>query len=133
MPREFHRSSRVAQAIHRSLASVLFQQTRDPLLQQVTLTHVDVSRDLGVAKVHFTVRDPETVKEALAALSESAGYLRHEVSREVRLRVAPQLRFLHDESLERGERLTSLIEQARDSDRAARPDDAEASDGDGQS
>jgi ribosome-binding factor A len=133
MPREFHRSSRVAQAIHRSLASVLLQQTRDPLLQQVTLTHVDVSRDLGVAKVHFTVRDPEQSREALAALSESAGYLRHEVSRDVKLRATPQLRFLYDESLERGERLTSLIDEARASDRAASDSDSDPSSGDDQS
>ncbi|MFK7887580.1 MAG: 30S ribosome-binding factor RbfA [Gammaproteobacteria bacterium] len=131
MPREFHRSSRVAQAIHRTLASLLFQQTRDPLLQQVTLTHVDVSRDLGVAKVHFTVRDPELAKEALAALAGGAGFLRREVSREVRLRTTPQLRFLYDESLERGERLTSLIEEARANDRAVSGDDP--ADGDGQS
>lgn len=133
MPREFHRSSRVAQAVHRTLASVLLQQTRDPLLQQVTLTHVEVSRDLAVAKVHFTVRDPTQAMDAKAALTDSAGYLRHEVSREVKLRATPQLRFLYDESLERGERLTSLIEEARASDRAAGSSDSDPPGGDGQS
>lgn len=122
MPREFHRSKRVAQAIHRALAERLMMETREPALREVTLTHVEVSRDLGVAKVYYTHRDPEDRAEIKEALRARVGDLRHEVSRQVRLRATPQLRFLYDESIERGQRLTSLIEDARSRDGDA-PDD----------
>ncbi|MFK8017415.1 MAG: 30S ribosome-binding factor RbfA [Gammaproteobacteria bacterium] len=117
MPREFHRSSRVAQAIHRVLAELFGRQARDERLQQVTVTHVDVSRDLGVAKIHYTVRDAEYHDDVAEALTSSTGFLRREVAHQVRLRTTPQLRFMRDESLERGERLTALIDEARARDR----------------
>ena len=102
MPREFHRSSRVAQAIHRVLAELFGRQARDLRLQNVTVTHVDVSRDLGVAKVHYTTRDPSMHDDVAQALVASAGFVRREVAKQVRLRTTPQLRFMRDESLERG-------------------------------
>jgi ribosome-binding factor A len=123
MPRDFHRSSRVAQQIHRVLAELLGREARDERLQQVTVTHVDVSRDLGVAKVFYTAPDEAHKTAAAEALIASAGYLRREVAHQVRLRTTPQLRFVYDESLDRGERLTALIEQARSQDRAGHADD----------
>ena len=125
MPRDFHRAKRVAQAIHRALAERLAHETRAEALREVTVTHVDVSRDLGVAKVYYTHLD-ETHRDAIVeALAERAGDLRHEVGRQVRLRTVPQLRFVYDESIERGERLTALIEEARGRDRDSAGDASE--------
>jgi ribosome-binding factor A len=120
MPREFHRSRRVAEAIHRTLGEVLGTRMRDERLAGVTLTHVEVSRDLAVARVFYTLRgdDAQTVARALA---RAAGFMRREVAREIRLRVTPELRFVRDESLERGERLSALIDEARRRDRAGAP------------
>lgn len=131
MPREFHRSSRVAQRIHRVLAELLEREVRDERLYGVTVTHVDVSRDLGVAKVQYTVRDEANHDEAAEGLTACTGFLRREVGRQVQLRTVPQLRFSRDESLERGERLTALIEKARSRDEAGRPgDDTDSPPGD---
>lgn len=126
MPREFHRAKRVAQAIHRALAERLAMENRAPVLRQVTVTHVDVARDLGVAKVYFTHLVEDERETILEAFKERSGDLRHEVGRQVRLRSIPQLRFLHDESIERGERLTALIEEARERDRDGADEDADS-------
>ena len=122
MPREFHRSQRVAQSIHRTLSELLRDDVRDARLSNVTLTHVDVTRDLSVAKVYYTVRDLAD-EEAGKAFASAAGFLRRELARQIRLRTTPELRFVRDESLERGESLSALIDAARARDRERGADD----------
>jgi ribosome-binding factor A len=122
VPREFHRSQRVAQSIHRSLSELLRDDVRDARLRDVTLTHVDLTRDLSVAKVYYTVRDLDD-DEAAKAFASAAGFLRRELARQIRLRVMPELRFIRDESIERGESLSALIDAVRARDIASGADD----------
>ena len=116
MPREFHRSSRVAEQIHRTLGELLSTEVNDQRLEAVTVTHVSVSRDLAVARVFFAVRGGQRA-DATAALKRAAGFLRRELSQRMNLRSTPELRFEYDEALDRGESLTSLIASARAEDR----------------
>lgn len=129
MPREFHRSSRVAEQIHRTLGELLNTEVNDQRLETVTLTHVSVSRDLAVARVFFAVRDGRR-EEATAALKRAAGFLRRELSQRMNLRTTPELRFEYDEALERGDNLSALIATARAEDR--RKAGEAGTDGDGQ-
>ena len=118
MPREFHRSQRVGQSIHRALSDLLRTEIQDARLADVTITHVDVSRDLAVARVYYTVRDPDH-SDADAAFRSAAGFLRRELAQQMRLRTTPELRFVRDDSLERGEAVNRLIDSVIDRERGA--------------
>jgi|SRR5512134_367703 ribosome-binding factor A len=118
MPREFPRARRVEEQLKRLLAELVRREVKDPRVGLITITGVEVTKDLSHARVYFTpfagVGDPAA---ALEALRHAAGFLRHQVRNEMRLRVAPELVFQVDDSVERGARLSALIHDAVESDR----------------
>jgi ribosome-binding factor A len=108
-----NRPQRVAELLKRELAKLIPQTVRDPQVGQVTLTHAKVAPDLKSARIYFTLlAGAAKAKETEKALNHAAGFLRHELRDIVILRAIPQLRFYYDESVERGARLTSLINRA---------------------
>ena len=108
------RSVRVAEQIHHELALLIARELKDPRVGMVTLTSVAVTPDYAYATVHFTVMpsDDETVARTLEGLRRSAGFLRAQLFRRVRIHTTPELRFVHDRSVERGVDLSSLIDRA---------------------
>ncbi|MDY7116289.1 30S ribosome-binding factor RbfA [Halomonas sp. SSL-5] len=123
--REFKRTDRVADQLQKELAVLIQREVKDPRLGMVTVSGVEVSRDLGYADVHVTLLGedtPERIKENLKVLKQAAGFLRGQVARRIKLRHVPELRFHYDESVVRGQRLSSLIEEAVESDRARTSD-----------
>jgi len=118
MPREFPRARRVEEQLKRLLAELIRREVKDPRVGLITITSAEVSRDLTHAKIYFTpfagVGDPVA---ALEALRHASGFLRHQVRNLMRLRVAPELDFQVDDSVERAARLTTLIHDAVESDR----------------
>ncbi len=119
MPREFGRTDRMADQIQRELADLLQREVHDPRLHGITVSGVKVSRDMAVAKVHVSsVLEDHDPKELMAALGRAGGFLRSGLAKRLRTRTVPELRFLYDDSVEKGHRLASLIQQAVDSDRA---------------
>jgi ribosome-binding factor A len=118
MPREFPRARRVEEQLKRLLAELIRREVKDPRVGLITVTSTEVSRDLTHARIFFTpfagVGDAEA---ALAALRHASGFLRHQVRSQMRLRVAPELDFQVDDSVERAARLTTLIHDAVESDR----------------
>jgi ribosome-binding factor A len=83
----------------------------------VTLTDVEVTSDYAHAKVFFTMLgDADQISAAAEGLNRAAGFLRHELGHRIKLRSIPQLHFIHDESVERGVRLSQLIDAAVSSD-----------------
>lgn len=126
--REFKRTDRVADQLQQELAVLIQREVKDPRLGMVTLSGVRVSRDLGYADVYFTLlgeQDPERVRENLLVLKHAGGFLRTRVARRVQLRHVPELRFHYDESIVRGQQLSSLIDEAVESDRERHVDDDE--------
>lgn len=119
MPREYSRSTRVAEQLRRELAELLRHASKDPRLQQVTITDVEVTRDISYARVYFSQLDDSAEQLALTqqALDRSAGFLRRELGRVMRLRHVPELKFLHDRSIAEGMRMDELIARARERDR----------------
>ena len=117
MPREFARHQRLGTQIMRTLSELLRFETKDPRLQDVSLTSVDLSRDLSVAKVYFSLLKPEDSPEAaLEGLNKAAGFLRGRLGSEIKVRHVPELRFIHDDSVEHGMKISELIDGAlRDS------------------
>jgi ribosome-binding factor A len=116
--REFDRNERVGAELLRELTLILRAGVKDPRLGDITLQEVRVSRDLSHAKVYFTcfpVDDcgPEQQSRQQRLLNGAlAGYLRAQLARGMRLRIVPQLHFVHDDSVLAGERLAALIDSA---------------------
>jgi len=124
MPREFPRTRRIGEQIQRELAELIRGEIKDPRLGMASISSVQVSRDLGHAKIHVSVLgNEEQIKESLAVLNHAAGFLRHKLGKILHIRVIPILRFYHDRSLEEGARLGALINEAIASDKRNAGDD----------
>lgn len=122
MPREFSRNQRLGNQVLRSLSELIRFETKDPRLKHVSLTSVDLSRDLSVAKVYFSLLDPnENVDPAADGLRRAAGFLRAKLARAVKIRHVPELRFIHDDSAEQAVRMATLIDDAVQADDSAAP------------
>ena len=117
MPRDFKRSERVAGSLRRELAQLIQMEVKDPEVGFISLSDVEVSRDLAHAKVFVTVFESDKAGASLKALKRAAGYLRRRLGQEMRIRSVPELHFHHDASVETGERMDNLIEAAVASDR----------------
>ena len=112
MPREFTRYQRLGNQVLRTLADLLRLEVKDPRVRGVALTAVDLSRDLSVARVYFSLLDPdEDPVAALEGLQRATGFLRGRLGKALKIRHVPELRFAHDDSAEEGLRLSALIEQ----------------------
>lgn len=125
MARDFSRSERVADQIQKDLAQLIQMELKDPRLGMVTINEVRVSKDFGYADVYFTALvtldgDADSqAREATQVLRSAAGFLRSELARSMRrMRVIPQLRFHYDHSMERGQNLSRLIDNARKQDQS---------------
>lgn len=116
MPREFKRSERVAGQMRRELAQLIQMEVKDPGLGFVSVSDVEVTRDLSHAKVFVTVFQTDQAADSLRALKRAAGYLRKRLGEEMRIRSVPELHFHHDASVETGSRMDALIARARATD-----------------
>ena len=111
MPREFGRNRRVAQLIKEELAILI--QKKFPLSQfgLITLTNVDVSSDLKNSTIYFTsLNQKKSNSELTAELNQHTGYFRYEISQLLTSKTVPSLCFKYDNSIERAQRLSSIIE-----------------------
>ena len=108
------RRARIADQIQRELAEVIRTELRDPRVgTMVTLTGIEMSRDGSHAKVFFTVLGAESAaRDATEGLQSAAGFLRSEIAHRLSTRSVPELHFHFDESVERGVRLSRLIDDA---------------------
>ena len=119
MPREFSRNQRLGNEVLRTLNELLRFETKDPRLDGVAVTAVDLSRDLSVAQVFYSTLDPDADPAPVQeGLEKAAGFLRGKLGRAIKVRHVPELRFEHDDSAAEGQRISDLIEDA------LHPDDA---------
>lgn len=108
-----NRPERVAELMKREIAEILQRELRDPRIGHfVSVTDVEVTRDLSFARVFVSTLDlgPEREK-TLGALQSAAGFVRHALGPRLGLREVPEIRFLHDESIERGARVEELLKR----------------------
>ena len=114
MPKEYPRSVRVGERIRRDLAGIIRDSLDNPRMTLVSITDVEVSRDLGHARVFVSMlSDSEAERESvLAELNHASGFLRHELARDLRMRGVPKLSFRYDSSINDGSRLSKLITDA---------------------
>lgn len=117
MPKEFSRSSRVAEQIQRELAELIQLELKDPRVGLITVTGVDLSADYAHAKVYYTTLADAAAREGIdAGLRRASGFLRRELGRRIRIHTLPELHFVYDASVERGDRLSRLIDEAVQAD-----------------
>lgn len=127
MPKDFSRTLRVADQIQRELADMIRNDIRDPRIGQITITAVEVARDYSHAKIFYTVlTDQENHALIEKGLENAKGFLRSNLAHRMKLRVIPQLHFAYDESIERGARLSKLIDTAIAQDQAHHQENPDA-------
>ena len=113
MPREFSRNQRLTSQMLRILNELVRFESKDPALSGVSLTDIELARDLSVAKVYFSLLNPNDEPEpALAGLARAAGFLRGKLGAAIKIRHVPELRFFHDDSVEQSIKISQLIESA---------------------
>jgi ribosome-binding factor A len=133
------RPERLAEGIREEVARIVASELKDPRLGFVTITRVEVTHDLGHARVLVGVLGGDTERErSLAALRSAAGFVRREIGRRLRIRIVPEIEFRYDKGIEATDRVARLLQEDPRSAGAAPdggdldPDDApEPDDGDG--
>ena len=124
MPRDYPRKLRVSAKLHRILNELLSNEVKDPRLVGVTISVVDLSGDMGLARLAFsTLRPDDDPGPVAAALKKAGGFLRWRAGQMLDIRRMPELRFKLDRGPRLGIELTRLIDEVVAKDR----DDSEAS------
>jgi ribosome-binding factor A len=115
MAHDSRRPDRVAEAIRMDIATFLLGDVKDPrIVGVVTVTGVDVTRDLKHAKVFVSIMGSDVEREStLQGLDSLASHLRSRLARSLRLRIAPEIEFKYDESVARAARIESLLESIK--------------------
>ncbi len=119
MAKDYPRSLRVAEQLHREIAILLRDVVHDPRIGDVTIADVEVSNDLGHARVYYSMLAGRAhSQETHRGLVRAGGFLRRELGKRLHIRYVPQLHFVYDDTQERGDYLDHLIKDARKLDRA---------------
>ena len=110
-----YRPERVGEQIHKETTRLLMFNIKDPRVASVTLTGVQMSRDISSAKIYFTVSDKSVDrKDVERGLKSAAPYIRRELGKIMQLRFVPNLFFKYDESIDYGQKIDALLHQVQD-------------------
>lgn len=126
--REFSRTDRVGQQIQKEVALILQREIKDPRLGMITVSAVEVSRDLSYAKVFVTTlndHDEEKSKLIMKILGEAQGFVRSLLGKRIRARIVPEIKFVMDTSLLEGMRISNLVDQVIRDDNEKRGDESQ--------
>jgi ribosome-binding factor A len=122
---------KVAEAIREVVSMAILTELRDPRVQDVTVTYVEVSPDLRHAKVHVSVMGDEDKQQlSLRGLKNSAGFLQQKVGKRVDTRYTPKLKFVLDQGVKRSIEVSRILREVLPEESAAEDDlpDPEAAD-----
>ncbi len=114
MPREFARSDRVAQTINRQLAMILRTKVKDERVRSLTITEVEVTKDLRQAKIFLTSMSDENldIDTTMIAVDNASGFIRGKLASVIEMRHCPNLIFVYDNSISEGAKMSALIDKA---------------------
>jgi ribosome-binding factor A len=127
LKKSFYRTDRVSAQLRRELGTIVHAMVRVHGLPSVSVSDVEITRDMAHAKVFVTALQSERAKEAMKGLKELTPEIRHELSRAVKMRHTPELHFHYDDSVDRGERIDNLL---RDLDTESNDDSSADTDDD---
>jgi len=106
----FKRADRVSGHVQRALSELLRKRVRDPRLKEATISEVQMSADLKLAKIYYTLPDRKNARDdALAGFKSASGFVKRTLARELGLRYMPDLKFYYDDSFDYGAKIDSLI------------------------
>ncbi|KGQ30635.1 ribosome-binding factor A [Gallibacterium genomosp. 2] len=128
MAREFSRAQRVAQEIKKEIAVILQREVKDPRIGMVTVSDVEVSKDLAYAKIFVTFlfdEDEQQIEQGMEGLHNASPYIRSLLGKAMRLRIVPELRFVYDNSLVEGMKMSNLVTEVINRDKAKHHEDQE--------
>lgn len=115
MPQKsFHRTDRVAAQLRRELGTLVRDAVAEHGLPSVSVSDVEVTRDMAHAKVFVTALQPDRADEAMKGLKHAAPEIRYRLAHTVKLRHVPELHFEYDDSIDRGERIDALLRDLPD-------------------
>jgi ribosome-binding factor A len=111
MAKEFGRADRVAQQIQREIAVILQREVKDPRVGMVTVSDVELTRDLQHAKIFVTffLNEEDNIDAGVKVLNDASGYIRILLGKAMKLRVVPEIRFVYDKTLVEGMRISNLV------------------------
>jgi ribosome-binding factor A len=110
MKSSYQRSDRVADIIRREVSDILFREVKDPRLSFITITSVDLGKDLRNAKIYYTsLKEAEELEEIKKSLKKAVGFVQRKLGKRVHLRYLPQLSFVYDSSLKYGSHMDSIF------------------------
>ena len=107
------RNDRIQEEMKREVYRVIRDELSDPRLKlgTISITHVDVTRDLSYAKVYVSVLEDDLKKDVIKALKSAAGFIRRELMRGMNLRYTPELQFYEDNNIAYGVRINELLKK----------------------
>jgi len=122
--RDFSRTDRVAQQVQQEIAMILQRDFKDPRVGWVTVSDVQVSKDLAYVTVFVTLLgnedDQEKVEETITILNKASGFFRGEIGKRMRLRIVPEVKFEYDDSLVTGIEMSRKVDAAINKDKDMR-------------
>lgn len=120
------KQERMAERIQQVLSELLMREVSDPRLQSITITEVKVDPEIMFARIYVNaLGDEDRRGEVMSGLDRANGFLRREVSKRIRMRTAPEFRFIWDETLERADRVERLLDSLEIAEAPPEQDDLE--------
>ncbi len=110
MQQNSNRTHRVAELVQRSLSAIIQREFKGPRIGFVTIVNVEVSRDLAHAKVFISIFQEDMIEQTLKVLNDASGFFRGLLAKTMKMRTIPRPRFIYDDSVVRGNRISSLID-----------------------
>ncbi|MGE5893454.1 MAG: 30S ribosome-binding factor RbfA [bacterium] len=110
----YKRSTRVNDLLREEIALILMRRIKDPRIGFVTVTAVEVTDDLKIARVYLSVLQKKDREETISILNAAKGFVRSELSKRIKMKSIPQLEFYYDGSLEYGDRIDTLLKQIKE-------------------
>ena len=111
---EYNRSDRVGDLLQELVSQLLMKEVSDPRIGAITLTAVEVTKDLRQAKIYFSILAGSEKKEQVASgLKSATGFIRGRVAKDLKLRFVPTIEFIYDETEDRAQRIEELLKQAK--------------------
>ena len=124
----YKRATRVADQIRMEVADILMRKAKDPRVSSVTVTDVELTNDLRLARIYVTtLQEDDGAAGVFAGLAKASGFIRAELGRRLSLRYTPELQFEKDVSGPRGDRVLSLLEGLGEKGSSAQPEGNESS------
>jgi len=117
MPYDYSRTDRIGEQIKRELAMLIRNEIKDPRVSMVSILDVAVTKDLSQAKVYFDALNQDEHEACEQGLNNASGFLRRELGRAIKLRNTPSLKFIYDDTEQRANDLSRVIDQAVKSDK----------------